>query len=207
MRGSLASLLARRSRSMASDTRRVTTSIPTSGQPPVRPRPCRYSSPRASADLLLPACLLTSRVAGFTLRSACLPTSTPDLPSFGLPSWARCRCESGSGKETSRQRSPGWRADPKSRWQIALHQAAPENQAGRAPPRVASTIAESALIRGLLLERPSGAPQLPARSQVGGRISVSESDRCSPPLTALSGTQRARPAAPSAERADDCRDG
>src|SRR5262249_31706598 len=44
----------------------------------------------------------------------------------------------------------------------------------------------------LLLRRPSRSPPLPAQSQVGGRISLSVSDRCSPRFTARSGTQRAR---------------
>jgi hypothetical protein len=46
--------------------------------------------------------------------------------------------------------------------------------------------------RGRLLRRVSRPLSLPASSQVGGRISLSKSDRYLPRFTALSGTQRAR---------------
>src|SRR5262249_54148807 len=45
---------------------------------------------------------------------------------------------------------------------------------------------------GRLLRRSSRLPPLPAWSQVGDRVSLPGSDRCSPRLTARSGTQRAR---------------
>lgn len=47
-------------------------------------------------------------------------------------------------------------------------------------------------MRDLLLRRSFRPPALPARSQVGARLSLADSDRCSPRFTASSGTQRAR---------------
>jgi hypothetical protein len=46
--------------------------------------------------------------------------------------------------------------------------------------------------RELLLRGSSRPPPLPARSQVGARLGLSETDCCWPRFTALSGTERAR---------------